>query len=300
MNNKFFQIVAVAILITLLGSCVSLQDREVTANERAGMQVIGSVEVQFNSHQFFHIPNKNRLKNKAYSELLRAAQMRYEGNIDIINISITGSWNNWNLLTIPLELFGGYYSGLFVAYGIYENYPLPAFLFLGVGLVGLTGTGLIGNVQRITAKGDVILLDGETGRTALQRLDTQINQRGLDGAIARASETLIEELPRDTTIAILNINASNISEAEHVIDMLEFRFVQSRRFRVVDRHRLEQVRREQNFQLSGDVDDSSAVSIGNMLGANIVITGNVRNNRLVLRVLDVQTAQIITMALEQF
>ena len=68
--------------------------------------------------------------------------------------------------------------------------------------------------------------------------------------------------------------------------------------------RLDQIRSEQNFQISGDVDDDSAISIGNMLGANIVITGDISSvggvNRLVLRALDVRTAQILTMAREQF
>jgi len=121
-----------------------------------------------------------------------------------------------------------------------------------------------------------------------------------NAAIDRAAETLIAAIPANTTIAILNINAPNISEAEFVIDMLDFRFVQSGRFIMVDRHRLTEILREQELHISGFVDDNSAVSIGNMLGAGIVITGNVASDRLVLRVLDVQTAQIITMALELF
>ena len=79
--------------------------------------------------------------------------------------------------------------------------------------------------------------------------------------------------------------------------------VSARKFRIVDRRRLEQIRLEQNFQMSGEVDDTSAISIGNMLGANIVITGDVNTGaagRLVLRALDVKTAQIVTMARERF
>jgi hypothetical protein len=72
----------------------------------------------------------------------------------------------------------------------------------------------------------------------------------------------------------------------------------------VDRRRLDQIRQEQSFQLSGDVDDRSAISIGNLLEANIVITGNVSgtgtNQWLSLKALDVKTAQILAMAREQF
>jgi hypothetical protein len=42
---------------------------------------------------------------------------------------------------------------------------------------------------------------------------------------------------------------------------------------VTDRQRLELVKREQGFQLSGDVSDETAVSIGKILGAGYVITG---------------------------
>ena len=136
-------------------------------------------------------------------------------------------------------------------------------------------------------------------QTGLQGLEIQVNQE-LDDAVTRAAQAIIEDMPRDSTVAVLSINAANNFDAEYVVDLLEFRLVQSRRFRLVDRNRLEQIRHEQNFQLSGEVDDNSAVSIGHMLGASIVITGNVTNNRLILRVLDVRTAQIITMALEQF
>ena len=115
---------------------------------------------------------------------------------------------------------------------------------------------------------------------------------------------MIDIMPRDATIAILNVYSEDRAIAEHIIDELEFLLVNSRRFMIVDRRRLEQIRREQNFQASGDVDDSSAVSIGNMLGATIVITGDITgtgsSRRLVLRALDVRTAQIITMAREQF
>jgi hypothetical protein len=85
---------------------------------------------------------------------------------------------------------------------------------------------------------------------------------------------------------------------------LEFQLVASRKFSIVNRSALDAVRAEQNFQLSGDVSDESAVSIGQMLGASIVIIGNVTpvgaNQRLSLSALDVRTAEIVTMAREDF
>ena len=73
---------------------------------------------------------------------------------------------------------------------------------------------------------------------------------------------------------------------------------------MVDRKTIDTIRSEQQFQLSGEVSDQSAVSIGHLLGANIVITGNITgtgtNQRLTLKALDVKTARILAMAREQF
>ena len=164
-----------------------------------------------------------------------------------------------------------------------------------IGLPLAIGTNAVGNVQKITATGDVVRGSGSAG----VRSQGRPVQQGLPEAVTRAAEVLIQDMPRDTTIAVLNINSRDFSIAEYVIDELEYLIVRSRQFRMVDRNRLEQIRREQNFQMSGEVSDTSAVSIDNLLGANIVVTGDIRENRLVLRVLDVQTAQIITMAREQ-
>ncbi|MDR1253164.1 MAG: CsgG/HfaB family protein [Treponema sp.] len=75
-------------------------------------------------------------------------------------------------------------------------------------------------------------------------------------------------------------------------------------FKLVDRQQIERIRNEQQFQMSGEVDDGSAVSIGKMAGANAVIVINVNyvdgSGRLTLKALDVQTAEIITMARQEF
>ena len=295
MKIKVWVTIAIGTFIILLTSCVSIHDRQMSVQERVTANVVGSVSVDFVSFQFLHIRNNNGLRSRAHRELMNEARRRFGSNVEIRNVDISGSFSGFELLKKGSLIT----IGTIVDLSIYGDFGEAILIGGGMGLVAST---LLGNFQRITAIGDVVLLGGEQVRPpmAQQRLDNQINLLGLDGAIARAFGTLILELPQDTTLAILNINAANISDAEYVIDMLEFRFVQSRRFRMVDRHRLAQILREQEFHLSGFVDDDSAISIGNLLGASIVITGNVANNRLVLRALDVQTAQIMTMALEQF
>jgi hypothetical protein len=275
-------------MAVLFASCVSLSDREMTAAERSDARVLGSVTAEFNSFQFFHSINQKNIKNKAYLALRKAAQNKYEGNIDIRNITIAGG-GSW--LTIIPNVIPAV-AGLIGGSQMWN--PLIGIFAIGLPIGG--GISLLsGNVQKITATGDVVLLSGEAG-TPLP------NQ--LDGALNNAAGTLVDSIPQNATVAILSVYSDNRETAEYVIDELEYKLVNSRKFQIVDRRRLEQIRREQNFQLSGEVDDNSAVSIGNMLGATIVITGDISGSgssrRLVLKALDVKTARIITMARERF
>jgi hypothetical protein len=56
--------------------------------------------------------------------------------------------------------------------------------------------------------------------------------------------------------------------------------------------------------MSGEVSDASAVSIGQMLGANIVLTGSISgvgaSQRLSISALDVRTGEIVSMVREEF
>ncbi|MCL2763345.1 MAG: CsgG/HfaB family protein, partial [Treponema sp.] len=255
MKKVVVSIMAMAVLVVFLASCVSLQDREMNANERSSTQILGSVEVQFTSFQLFNFPNKNKIKSKAYSELKRVAQKEYEGHIDIKNITISGGGSGWEAVYLGSSILIGFLANTIIWGGVYFDTEEV----IGYG-ASLGGFALVGNFQKITATGDVVLLNSQgTSRTNMQRME---------GALDNAAETLIDSMPRDATIAILSIHSDDRLAVEYVIDELEYKLVGARKFQIVDRRRLEQIRREQNFQMSGEVDDNSAISIGNMLGAS--------------------------------
>lgn len=136
-----------------------------------------------------------------------------------------------------------------------------------------------------------------------QMQGSQVRQASrTEDAVGRVSGRLIGSLPENAVIAVLNIAAAERDTAAAIAEELEFRLVESGRFRIVDRKSLDTIRTERNFQMSGEVSDESAVSIGSLLGANIVITGAVsgpaNSRRLTLKALDVQTAEIIANARE--
>jgi hypothetical protein len=131
-----------------------------------------------------------------------------------------------------------------------------------------------------------------------------IGQSTLESALSAAADVIIARLPARTTIAVVSVASRDTESAEFVVDELAYIVVSSGNFKVVDRKSLDAIRSEQNFQTSGDVDDDSAVSIGKLLGANIVITGSISGvgstRRLRLKALDVMTAEITAMASEAF
>jgi hypothetical protein len=59
MKNLFYVLVWTLLVAGSFVSCVSLQDKEMTANDRVDANIIGSVEVKFTSFQPLHIPIKN-------------------------------------------------------------------------------------------------------------------------------------------------------------------------------------------------------------------------------------------------
>jgi len=262
MKKWAFRVFWLALVIMVWGvlavSCVTIQDRMLSPEEKNSVEVIGDVNVKFLSFQPLHIPLNENIKKKAYSRLMAEARKKYTGNVEVVNITADGTYN---LLSVIV--------------------PFP---FWGM---------LAANFQTVKASGNVVQYTSQDG------LNSSI-QKKLSGAIANASTEMAGKIPKDSIIAILSVYSSDKNTSEYIIGELEYTFVNTGKFKIVDRRRLDQIRTEQNFQLSGDVSDSSAVSIGNMLGANIVITGEMSGvgstQRLVLKALDVRTAQIISMS----
>ena len=126
---------------------------------------------------------------------------------------------------------------------------------------------------------------------------------GLQGALNRAANTVMSNLRQDDMVAILSFSAPDRDSALFAQEELEVILVNNR-YAVVDRSTLDRIRQEQQFQLTGDVDDETAVSIGRFAGARVVITGSITGTgdlrRLRLRALDTQTARVLGSASEAF
>jgi len=118
----------------------------------------------------------------------------------------------------------------------------------------------------------------------------------LTEALGKSGRIISESLEAGVSVAIISITAPDLFEGEYALEELTIQLVNARKFRVVDRHNLDVIRAEQQLQISGEVDDETAVSIGHLIGAVYVITGGIspwgQANYLRLRVIDVETGQI--------
>lgn len=133
--------------------------------------------------------------------------------------------------------------------------------------------------------------------------DTPANGGGIEGALLRAGNTIMEKLAPKTRLAIVYVTARDAEVSEFIAGELESVLV-SKGFTLIDRSQLDELRKEQSLQFSGEVNDEQAVSIGKLAGANVIITGAVTGSgdlrRLRLRALSAETGQVLASPSEKY
>ncbi|MDR1898454.1 MAG: tetratricopeptide repeat protein [Treponema sp.] len=110
------------------------------------------------------------------------------------------------------------------------------------------------------------------GRGAEGAADEGAAGISLDEAIERSAADIAGRLAAGTRVAIVAFDAPALNTAAYVMDELTGALVNGA-LEVADRNNLAYVYRELNFQLSGDVSDETAQSVGKFLGAQYVVTG---------------------------
>ena len=126
----------------------------------------------------------------------------------------------------------------------------------------------------------------------------------LDRAVKTAFDVISKDLKNKTKVAVINIASDSKTEGNFIIEELTYLTVHSKkRFVVIDRRKIEAIRIEKNFDRTTNYEDDFLISIGHLLGANVVFTGNVNGTgelrRLRVKALDVKTGQLIGMASER-
>jgi hypothetical protein len=117
-----------------------------------------------------------------------------------------------------------------------------------------------------------------------------------DKAVKNAIDTLYLKLPPGSNIMIIRTNSTERNLIEYVVNQMTKTIVQAGKLNIVDRSNQALINAEIQYQLSGNVDDDSAVSIGHQLGVQYIVTcwisGAKSLRRLNLKVLNIETAQV--------
>jgi TolB-like protein len=101
------------------------------------------------------------------------------------------------------------------------------------------------------------------------------------------------------TLAVMPFQGKGESRnyVEAATDRMVAQLVELRRFKVIERAKLEEVLQEQRLQVSGVVDDRTAVDVGRVAGADAIVVGSVSvigpTTTVSARVIDTQSSEVI-------
>lgn len=119
----------------------------------------------------------------------------------------------------------------------------------------------------------------------------------IDNALKQAAEKFSSSLKNKTTVAILGISSSYSELSEYMLGELTTDVVQLRKLQVVTRANLDVIKKEMNFQLSGEVSDETMQQLGVKTGAQTVISGTFKPLGT-LYVLDIQAFDVTTATIQ--
>ena len=122
------------------------------------------------------------------------------------------------------------------------------------------------------------------------------NDLGLDAAIQQASKEINDSLPAGNKVALINFSSPSDVFSDYVLEEMSIFIVKEKKLVVVDRREIDLLRKEMNFQMSGEVSDQSAQEIGKVLGAQSIVSGSLVNMgdtyRFRTKVIEVNSAAI--------
>jgi curli biogenesis system outer membrane secretion channel CsgG len=136
---------------------------------------------------------------------------------------------------------------------------------------------------------------------------SRVNMAALDELVGYLFEDMNPRLIAGRNLVMLPMNHNqgvDGNTADYLTDQLTMSFLNANKYEVLERARIDIILTEQKFQMSGNVDNDTAVRAGKILGAHIILVANVEGSgasrRIVLRALDVSNGRVLGMSMEQF
>lgn len=121
----------------------------------------------------------------------------------------------------------------------------------------------------------------------------------LEQAIDEAAAAFSSRIKAGSTVVVVGISSDSNELSEFIADELSYKIYSLNKLKVAERKSLDAIKKEMNFQLSGEVSDDTIKQIGNITGASTVIVGTFKRQRthylLTIKALDVSTAIVQAM-----
>jgi TolB-like protein len=139
--------------------------------------------------------------------------------------------------------------------------------------------------------------------TGCSTMDVNKDSLTLKRAIETSANEILNSIPEGSRIAILDFSSMSNQLSEFIIEELSTVLIQGKKLAVVERERLDIIKKEIEFQYSGTVSDESMQTIGKMLGAEYVLSGSIvdagTSYRFRVNTVHIQTAvKAISIALD--
>lgn len=101
------------------------------------------------------------------------------------------------------------------------------------------------------------------------------NYHSFDDALEIGIQKIGNDLPEGSDIAVLDFKADNPNLSSYIIEEMYDKLINSGKLSIMERSRINTIKMEVGYQLTGEVDDNEIINIGHQLGANYVVTGEI-------------------------
>ena len=109
---------------------------------------------------------------------------------------------------------------------------------------------------------------------------------------------------KEYSIGITRFSGANVNE-EHldiITDRLELEISKKNVYKVIDRRNIETIMREHKLQFSGNIDESTAVKLGKLVGLDNIVLGSIAlfgsSYMTSVKMIDVETGQILSESIQ--
>jgi hypothetical protein len=120
----------------------------------------------------------------------------------------------------------------------------------------------------------------------------------METSVRSSFDRATQSLKKKQKIAVINVDADNISEGDYILEELTYLTVHSaKKFQVIDRRTVDAFRASNGIGVPSYNNDYILMLIGQLLGAEVILTGRLDGSgemrRLRVKALDVKTGRLL-------